>query len=493
MESLLAGQEDQLLNSLTFDLPQSINYIVERKSVSWYPSGSSEYAPNGVKVIKFNLTGQSNWLDPQTIRLKFRLMNKDDVNNYDLYLLNALPTNFFRRARLIVNGTVVEDVENFNLVCNLLHILKPAEARMNDAVEGFGLYDKQAGQLPSIGLDILNVSPVIHSGQSRVATCSLPFGVFNQNKKLPLSFLQNMQIELELVNNFTDVLVEQNTPIEPTEAGAQQNASTVWSIIEPVIEADIITLESQFNETYVSHLQKGMSIPIPFVSYYNSIQSAGGQSDPIITLTRSFSRLETIFVTYFKKLTYWTANRVKRNLEATHIPLKFCNYFAHPQYVFPYGSPSGTLNYQSTQPNYAVEQGYARQFQTEVEVQMQLGSKMIPEYPMRTSAECYYHLRKALGCEKPGSAYSINISERDYRSHKFIVAFDLKRESGVYGAGVSTKSGDLISIKTKNWKLVPNVNAALWADKPTYPDYVVCTMAYSGIMEISDQGVSVYE
>jgi hypothetical protein len=236
-----------------------------------------------------------------------------------------------------------------------------------------------------------------------------------------------------------------------------------------------------------------MSIPIPFVSYYNSIQSAGAQSDPVITLTRSFSRLETIFVTYFKKLTYWTAEGNKIDLEASHIPLRLCNFFAHPKYVFPYGSPSGTLNYQSNNKVYSIEQGYVRQYPTEVEVQIQLGSKLIPEYPMRSSSECYYHLSKALGCEKPGSSYSINIPERDYRSHKFIVAFDLKRESGIYGAGLSTKAGDLVSIRTKYWKLVPHDNAVLWADKPTYPDYVVTTMCYSGILEISDSGINVCE
>ena len=167
-----------------------------------------------------------------------------------------------------------------------------------------------------------------------------------------------------------------------------------------------------------------------------------------------------------------------------------CNYFAHPNYIFPYGSPAGTLHYQSTSAVFGEEQGCKRQFDTEIEVQIQLGSKLIPEYPMRDSATCYYHLRKAVGSEKPNSSYSLNISERDYRSHKFIVAFDLKRESGIYGAGVSTKSGDLISIRTKKWELKTN-NGVQWEN--AFPDYVVCTMCYSAILEISDSGLSVYE
>ena len=82
---------------------------------------------------------------------------------------------------------------------------------------------------------------------------------------------------------------------------------------------------------------------------------------------------------------------------------------------------------------------------------MQLGSRLIPEYPMGDSATCYYHFRKTVGREEPNSSYSLYCRERYFGSRKFIVAFDSKRESGVYGAGVSTKSGDLISIRTKNW------------------------------------------
>ena len=80
MESILAGQQDTILNSLEFNLPISVNYITDRKSVSFYPSGSNEYSPEGVKVLKFNISG-SGWLDPQTLRVRYRLNNKDNVNN----------------------------------------------------------------------------------------------------------------------------------------------------------------------------------------------------------------------------------------------------------------------------------------------------------------------------------------------------------------------------------------------------------------------------
>ena len=36
-------------------------------------------------------------------------------------------------------------------------------------------------------------------------------------------------------------------------------------------------------------------------------------------------------------------------------------------------------------------------YSEELQFQMQIGSKMIPEYPIRSLAEAFYHLRKTLG------------------------------------------------------------------------------------------------
>jgi hypothetical protein len=43
METILTTVEDNILDSLTFQLGSSSNYIQERKSVSFYASGSNIY------------------------------------------------------------------------------------------------------------------------------------------------------------------------------------------------------------------------------------------------------------------------------------------------------------------------------------------------------------------------------------------------------------------------------------------------------------------
>ena len=51
------------------------------------------------------------------------------------------PHAFFRRLRIAVRGTIIEDIDNFNRVSEMFHILQSPQSRYNDAVEGFGYHE----------------------------------------------------------------------------------------------------------------------------------------------------------------------------------------------------------------------------------------------------------------------------------------------------------------------------------------------------------------
>ena len=52
--------------------------------------------------------------------------------------LSSNPNMWFRRLRILVNGAVVEDIDNYNRVCNMLDVFQTSNKRINDSVEGFG-------------------------------------------------------------------------------------------------------------------------------------------------------------------------------------------------------------------------------------------------------------------------------------------------------------------------------------------------------------------
>ena len=76
LEATTNAIEDYLIDSISFKLQPGASYVTDRRSVSYFPSGSNIYRPvAGTKVIKITLTGDQ-WLDPSTVQLQFDLENE---------------------------------------------------------------------------------------------------------------------------------------------------------------------------------------------------------------------------------------------------------------------------------------------------------------------------------------------------------------------------------------------------------------------------------
>ena len=76
MEHHAQSIDDALIGGLSYKLKPGASYVTNRRSVSYFASGGNTYSPNGVKIMKFDLTGDQ-WLDPDTFRAAFQL----DKNN----------------------------------------------------------------------------------------------------------------------------------------------------------------------------------------------------------------------------------------------------------------------------------------------------------------------------------------------------------------------------------------------------------------------------
>ena len=80
MESHAQSVEDNLIDSLSFKLRPGASYVTDRRSVSFFTQGGNDYQPNGVKVIKIMLNGDS-WLDPSTVKLFFDITNTTSLSS----------------------------------------------------------------------------------------------------------------------------------------------------------------------------------------------------------------------------------------------------------------------------------------------------------------------------------------------------------------------------------------------------------------------------
>lgn len=313
-------------------------------------------------------------------------------------------------------------------------------------------------------------------------------GLFNQTKYLPIRYCQ-LQIELEIVNDLTDPIIwppatnPRTTAVPPyvgvnalTLAGlttytptvisngtqntnyfTQTNCSNTWQILEVQAKCDLCTLDNSLENEYAKHLLEGKSLPIQFDTYVQQHQVIP-TADFVTNISRSFTRLKSVFVSMDGPQPGTNTTPVAPGVEC----VKWWNNFYNPM---TYALSNGFIN-----SNY------------QMEFQMQVGSRLFPEYPIRSQEEAFYQTMKTLGLA--GSAWhAIDVIPQEWSSCKFLYAIDTEKVTEAGFTGLNTKAGDLIYLKLKQYN-VPQAN--------------LCNKMYvilhaDMILNIRDSGVEVYD
>lgn len=474
VESYANSIEDRLVDGLSFKLEPGASYIHERKSVTFHPQGSNVYSPTqGTKLIKIALTGK-DWLDPNTFRVMFDLVNDDPVGT-DAKRLRPLsgPWSFFRRVRLMAGGQLIEDIDYYNRVHEMMEILSASDSRNNEDVEGFGYRWDEFDSPNDPNSEVYKVGEfkgIAEAGRQTVLFKPL-CGLLNQSKFLPLTYLQSLSLELELVDNPRDPVlnslgagVTAGVPAVAPDlaagtAGTAGNLwldsgnSVVWHIENVQVKCDVVSLDTGLQNSYDQIVLSSKDIPIHYNTFVSQFQTITGQEEPFVNVSRAATRLKSIFVSLDK-------DRVGARAGAGR---KWWNDFFSPAWA------NNLAN-------------LTHDYNDEVEVQVQIGSKLFPEYPIRSYSEAYYQLRKALGIQS-SKMHSFDISPREYRSHRYIVGIDTEKSLGSSFTGINTRSGDLMSVKLKYKQRNPLRLA----------DRIHIILHTDNILQISATGVSVFD
>ena len=217
-----------------------------------------------------------------------------------------------------------------------------------------------------------------------------------------------------------------------------------------MMNVDLCTLDNALDNNYVTHLLSGKSLNIVYNTFISNIQTILS-GDTQINVSRSLSKLKSVFITLDKdfvgqRLTYYN---------------KTWNNFYSPMAI-------DTITDTTTHiPANEIES-----------LQLQVGAFMIPQYPIRSHAECFYSLRKSLGIQS-NSLHSVDINGNDYRNGKFIVGLDCEKLLGLAFTGMNTKNSLMtVKLKTAELNRANRIHILLFSEQ---------------ILEVNDTGVSVYD
>jgi hypothetical protein len=448
VEGIANGVEDYLIDGLSFKLPPGATYVTDRKSVTYYTSGSNEYSTQGTKLVKI-VANSDGWCDPSTVRISFDVLN---TASDAAALLRPLSGgwSFFRRLRILCSGTIIEDISEFSRCQELFTTLINKNSKVNIDAEGFGLtpFDYTTPET-------LANFPGIAGGQSQTITFTPLSGILSQPKYLPLRYAP-LTFELELVSDNT-------LPFVLNNAGGGvfnlANTSNSWKIQNVQMKCDIVTLDNALDNSYAELLLSGKSLPISYNTYISQFQSilsgTVGQQKVRINVARSLSRLKSVFISFDKANT--SASAVYKDFNSFYSPMMTTTDPLQP--ILGGGTAAG-----------------------EVEWQIQLGNKLYPETPCRSHSESFYQLRKCLGVQS-SALHSFNVSGQEYRRRKFIIGIDMEAVLQASFSGKNTRSGDLLNIKFDH----------LGTDTAKYAHSMYVILHSDNVLQIQDSGVVVYD
>jgi hypothetical protein len=217
-----------------------------------------------------------------------------------------------------------------------------------------------------------------------------------------------------------------------------------------MMKVDLCTLDNALDNNYTAHLLGGKSLNIVYNTFISNIQTILS-GDTQINVSRSLSKLKSVFLTLERD--FAGARNTYHN--------KQWNNFYSPMCI---NSASTTTTH--IQGN-------------EIEsLQLQVGAFLMPQYPIRSHAECFYSLRKSLGIQS-NSLHSVDIDGNDYRNNKFIVGIDCEKLLGLSFTGMNTKNSLMtVKLKTAEANRANRIHILLFSEQ---------------ILEINDTGISVYD
>ena len=449
MENITNAAEEVLIDSLSFKLPGSGQYVQERRSVTFHTEGSNQYSPNaGTRVIRFKLATEG-WLDPSTVRVFFDVVNSDRTAYAAVAGGRAAGTKklrplgpvhgFFKRLRITMRGVVIEDIMDYNRVHEMFDILSTPQSRLNVRAEGFG---------DTLDIRTMNGPASIPGIIQQQTVCFKPLsGLLMQTKFLPLRYCP-LEIELELADEDDPVM----TNFDDVGAGddSAETTSVKWILQACMLKADLCTLDNALDNNYVTHLLGGKNLNIVYNTFISNIQTIQS-ADTQINVSRSLTKLRSVFISLQRNFAGDRARWFNKDWNNFYSPM------------------AGDTTTQITKHREDGEITY---------LQLQVGAFLMPQYPIRSHSECYYSLRKSLGIQS-NSLHSIDINGNDYRNNKFIVGIDCEKLLGLAFTGMNTQNS-LMTIKLKTGE----VNRA---------DRMHILLTTEQILEISDSGITVFD
>ena len=287
---------------------------------------------------------------------------------------------FFQEARCYMGGTEVERVTHYSRTEALLQRFMPAEKRQQLYEEGFGAEVDGTDDVPF-------TSKAIAGANGSVDVIWRPMmGLLQQKNYVPTAFLSGGGCVFEFLM--------QNTGADSCDTSGTNSSD--YELQDVKLLVDVVQVDSAFLTSFSKALLSGTSLVIPVQQYATTLYSVTSEDSLQLVHARAYTRVNSIFTTFFK-----TATATKKEMNTFYL-----------------GNEAITS-------------------------QVQIGAKLWPDHRNDTMSLHYHRLLHCLGIAN--SSATCNISLKQFKTDAFVIATDTESVPGqAHGSGYSTHNASLV-------------------------------------------------
>jgi hypothetical protein len=383
---------------------------------TFFPQGSNIYSPDtGTRLIRFVISDATQMIDLSTLRLAFELNNTN--GGRPMRVTGHPGMCWFQRIRVYIGGTLCEDIMYNHRVSSMYQKLKPPDKVWSESMSLLGQTTDSATSVNWQSYYAGGPSNAqVAAANSMTIVTPIFCGLCQTHYMLPGQF--PLTLELELVNNAELCLphgAAASSPLAPATPGLfSQN----FNITQPRILVDCVQVDVTIQNEIRTHLAAGKPLQLALSTWsttMHSVLTAGavGNQSWDVTLSRAFSRVKDIYITFDSDASRGVVNTESNNFISWH------------------GKPDKNV-YGGSNP-YDDDYGEGFRFQ------LQTGALVFPDLPITSHTEAFYQLSKSLAMQSHNEG--VNIPPGEYLGQNFILALDLEKMYSSPGAGFVRFSG----------------------------------------------------
>ena len=235
--------------------------------------------------MRLNLASATEWADVASAYITFKIVNESVTAPLEFV---GQPHVMFNRMQVRAGGDLMEDITNYNRLCEQMYVLQGTQKRMNSAQYGLPTVMTGANLFESLAHKPI----AIPAGSSARVCMTLPlssvFGA-SQHKYLPLYAFTSGVIELQMT---LDGPINYLVSVKNTVA-----QSTTFRIEEIQMHCNMATLDSALQEKYFASLARGGTMLIHTKCWsHHEMFVTPSQGSFEVSLDKPLSRYATAFV-----------------------------------------------------------------------------------------------------------------------------------------------------------------------------------------------------